>query len=207
MILPLRSNLETLIDSSVGLVPVDENTWKEVKNMTKRTITIMWLIGVGVMIVGGLLALFTSLALASHIGAATNNFQPGVNYVPDSTFWTLVSFIILGGIAALGSIVVQLVAWIGAVINTNRLVDKTWFNVLLWCGIAAIVLSLLTAGVGTLVGWGLMIAYLVGGPDGMAAEPMLLRATPTAPPQTFATTWSPQTFAPTEPPKTLAPAG
>ena len=157
--------------------------------MTKRTITITWLVGIGVMIGGGLLALFTALALASHIGALTNNFQPGVTYAPDSTFWALVSFIILGGIAVLGGIVTQFVAWVGAVINTNRLVDKTWFNILLWCGVAGIVLSLLTAGLGTLVGWGLMIAYLVGGPDGMAVEPMMLR--PTAP----------------EPPRTLAPTG
>jgi hypothetical protein len=154
--------------------------------MTKRTITILWLIGVGVMIVGGLLALFSSLALASHIGAFTVNDQYN-NYVPDSTFWALVSFIILGGIAVLGGIVVQFVAWIGAVLNTNQLVDKTWFNVLLWCGIAAIVLSLLS-GLGALVGWGLMIVYLVGGPDGMAVAPMLLRATPTEPPKTLAPT-------------------
>jgi hypothetical protein len=154
--------------------------------MTKRTITILWLIGVGVMIVGGLLALFSSLALASHIGAFTVNYQYN-NYVPDGTFWALVSFIILGGIAILGGIVTQFVAWIGAVINTNRLVDKTWFNVLLWCGVAGIVLSLLS-GLGALVGWGLMIVYLVGGPDGMAVEPMLLRATPTEPPRTFAAT-------------------
>ena len=154
--------------------------------MTKRTITNLWLIGVGVMIVGGLLALFCSLALASHIGAFTVNYQYN-NYVPDSTFWALVSFIILGGIAVLGGIVVQFVAWIGAILNTNRLVDKTWFNVLLWCGIGGIVLSLLS-GLGALVGWVLMIVYLVSGPDGMAVEPMLLRATPTEPPKTLAPT-------------------
>ena len=156
--------------------------------MTKRTITITWLVGIGVMIGGGLLALFTGLALASHIGAYTNNFQPGVTYVPDSTFWGLVSFVILGGIAVLGGIVAQFVAWIGAVINTNRLVDRTWFNVLLWCGVAGIVLNFV-GGFGALLGWGLMIVYLIGGPDGMAVEPMMLR--PTAP----------------EPPRTLAPTG
>lgn len=154
--------------------------------MTKRNITIMWLIGIGTMIVGGLLALFSSLALASHIGAFTATYQYN-NYVPDGTFWALVSFIILGGIAVLGGIVVQVVAWIGAVINTNRLVDKTWFNVLLWCGVAALVLTLFT-GLGTLIGWGLMIVYLVGGPDGMTVEPTLLRATPTEPPRTLAPT-------------------
>ena len=157
--------------------------------MTKRTITITWLVGIGVMIGGGLLALFTALALASHIGAFTNNFQPGVTYVPDSTFWALVSFTILGGIAILGGIVAQFVAWIGAVINTNRLVDRTWFNVLLWCGVAGIVLNFI-GGFGALLGWVLMIVYLVGGPDGMAVEPMMLRPT-----------------APVEPPRTLAPTG
>jgi hypothetical protein len=89
----------------------------------------------------GLLALFTALALASHIGAFAANFQSST-YVPDSTFWVLVSFIVLGGIVVLGGIAVQLVAWIGAVINTNRLVDKTWYNVLLWGGVAGIVFSL-----------------------------------------------------------------
>ena len=141
------------------------------------------------MVGGGLLALFTGLALASHIGALTNNFQSGATYVPDSTFWTLVSFAILGAIAVLGGIVTQFVAWIGAVINTNHLADKTWFNILLWCGVAAIVLNLLS-GLGTIAGWVLMIVYLVGGPDGMAVEPMMLRPT-----------------APVEPPRTLAPTG
>ena len=148
----------------------------------------MWLVGIGVMIGGGLLALFTALALASHIGAFTANYQFN-NYVPDSTFWALVSFIILGGIAVLGGLVTQFVAWIGAVINTNRLVDKTWFNILLWCGVAGIVLNFIGA-LGALLGWGLMIVYLVGGPDGMAEQPMMMRPT-----------------APVEPPRTLAPTG
>jgi hypothetical protein len=155
--------------------------------MTKRTITILWLIGAGVLVVGGLLALFSSLALASHVGTLTNNYQPGVTMYPDGYFWTLVSFIVLGGVAVVGGGIVQFVAWIGAVINTNRLVDKTWFNILLWCGIVGIVLGPLF-GLGALFWWGLMIAYLVGGPDGMAIEPMMLRATPTEPPKTLAPT-------------------
>ncbi len=136
--------------------------------MTKRTITTWWLIGAIVMIVGGILALFSSLALVPHIQSLTANFTLNT-FVPDSYFWTLVSLIILGGIAVLGGIVVQFVAWIGAVINTNRLADKTWFNVLLWCGIVGIVLGPLF-GLGALFWWGLMIAYLVGGPDGTASR-------------------------------------
>ncbi len=155
--------------------------------MTKRTITIWWLIGAGISIFGGLLTLFCSLALVPHIQSLTNNFQPDITFVPDGYFWTLISFIIFGCITILAGFIAQFVAWIGAVISTNRLVDKTWFNVLLWCGIASIVLSPLF-GLGALVWWGLMIAYLVGGPDGYAVESMLMRATPTEPPKTLAPT-------------------
>jgi hypothetical protein len=154
--------------------------------MTKRTITTWWLIGAIVMIVGGILALFSSLALVTHIGDLTANFQ-SKSFVPDSYFWTLISLIVLGGIAVMGGIAVQFVAWIGAVINTNRLADKTWFNILLWGGIVGVVLGPLF-GLGAMFWWGLMIAYLVGGPDGMAEAPPLLRATPTAPPKTLAPT-------------------
>jgi hypothetical protein len=164
--------------------------------MTKRTITITWLVGIGVMIVGGLVVLFTGLAIASHIGAATNNFQSGVTYVPDSPFWGLVSVILLGIVAIIAGFITQFVAWIGAVINTNRLADKTWFNIMLWVGIAAIVLNLLS-GLGTLLGWGLMIVYLIGGPDGTTMEPMMLRTAPYEPPRP----------APVEPPRPLAPTG
>ncbi len=174
--------------------------------MTKRTITITWLTGIGVMIVGGLLVLFTGLAMGAHIGVATNNFQPGYNYIPDSTFWGLASLILLGIVAVVGGFITQFVAWIGAVINTNRLADKTWFNIVLWVGIAAIVLNLM-GGLGTLLGWGLMIVYLIGGPDGTAMEPMMFRPmAPVEPPRPVAPV-EPLRPAPVEPPKPLAPTG
>ena len=43
-------------------------------------------------------------------------------------------------------------------------------------------------GVGILLWWGVMIAYLGNGPDGMAVEPKLLTATPSEPPKTLAPT-------------------
>jgi len=155
--------------------------------MTKRTITIIWLTGIGVMILGGLLSLFTALALVSHIGVAAYHLHLGVNYIPDGTFWGLLSLIILGGIAVLGGFITQFVAWVGAVINTNLLADKTWFNIMLWVGVASIVLTFIT-GIGSLVGWALMIVYLIGGPDGTAMEPMVLRTTPVEPPRPLAPT-------------------
>ena len=154
--------------------------------MTKRTITIWWLVGAIVMIVGGFLALFSLLAFAPHLQNLSNNGEYN-NFVPDSTFWTLLSLIILGGIAVIGGIVVQFVAWLGAVMNTNQLVDKTWFNLLLWVGIVGIVLSPFL-GLGGLIWWGVMIVYLVGGPDGTVRELPPLSAVPTEPPKTLAPT-------------------
>jgi len=62
----------------------------------------------------------------------------------------------------------------GALFNTHLLADRTWFKVLLWVGIAGIVTSPVV--VGGLVWWGLMLAYLVGGPDGTAPAPASLPA-------------------------------
>ena len=49
-------------------------------------------------------------------------------------------------------------AWIGAVVNTSRLEDKTWFVVLL-------VLGLLSFG------FIAMLVYILAGPDGTATTP------------------------------------
>jgi hypothetical protein len=48
-------------------------------------------------------------------------------------------------------------SWVGALLNTSRLDDKTWFVVLL-------VLGLVSAG------WVAMIAYVLAGPDGTAQD-------------------------------------
>lgn len=65
-------------------------------------------------------------------------------------------------IAGAVGITLQLVAWIGALVNTYRLEEKTWFAILLAGGIIGL-------GFG-LVGFAVMIAYVVAGPDGMAVR-------------------------------------
>lgn len=58
--------------------------------------------------------------------------------------------------------VVELVAWVGAVLNTYRLADRTWFVVLLAGGLL---------GIGSgLIGFAVMVAYLIAGPDGTGIE-------------------------------------
>jgi hypothetical protein len=73
------------------------------------------------------------------------------------------------GIAVVGGIAAQFIAWIGAVLNTHKLENKTWFNLMLWGGIVGLVIFLLF-GLGVLFWWGVMIAYLIAGPDGIAVQ-------------------------------------
>ena len=58
----------------------------------------------------------------------------------------------------LGGIIAGIVAWIGALLNTVQLPDKTWFVLLL-------VLGLLSFG------FFAMVAYVIAGPDSAQQEP------------------------------------
>ena len=60
---------------------------------------------------------------------------------------------IVGILAVIGGALGQFVAWIGAVLNTSRLADKTWFILLLVLGLVSF---------GSIA----MVVYLVAGPDG-----------------------------------------
>jgi hypothetical protein len=152
--------------------------------MRKPTITTIWLIGVAVTVVGLIVAgVATGLLLANggtYVPAANGN---GYDFVPrtDGYFWTTVGFIIAGGFIALVGIVAQLVAWVGAVVNTSGFRDKTWFYVLLVGGLIGLVFGLAQFAV--------MIAYVIAGPDGTAQrepwqpaqEPPTRQTTPLAP--------------------------
>jgi hypothetical protein len=45
---------------------------------------------------------------------------------------------IVGILAVIGGALAQVIAWIGAVLNTSRLEDKTWFIVLLVLGLLSV---------------------------------------------------------------------
>jgi hypothetical protein len=129
----------------------------EVINMTKRTVTTIF-VGSLLAIFGGLVLGFAAAFVASATGALVMN-GPDVTGV-QSTFlgWGMVGLMIVGGLAMIGGAIGQFVAWIGAVLNTVRLEDKTWFIVLLILGLMSF-------------GFIAMLAYVVAGPDGTAPAP------------------------------------
>ena len=152
--------------------------------MRKPTITRIWLIGVAVFIVGLIVAgIATGLMLTNagyFVPAASGN---GYDFIPrtDGYFWTTVGFIIAGCVIAAVGAVAQLVAWVGALLNTYALRDRTWFYVLLVGGLVGLAFGLAHFAV--------MITYVIAGPDGVAGneprfpmqEPPMPRATPLAP--------------------------
>jgi hypothetical protein len=105
-----------------------------------------------VVVAGAVLAL-AAVWLAYANGAFVMNGPDVVGLSASPVAWAIVGVAILAGLAVMGGFIGGLVSWIGALLNTAQLNDKTWFIVLL-------VLGLMSFGI---VG---MIAYVIVGPDG-----------------------------------------
>ena len=129
--------------------------------MTKSTVTRTWIVGLAVL-AAGLVVVGVSVGLMLALGGQFNPAPSGDGYdfVPtmDGFFWSTVGFIVLGSAAVLAGGLIQLAAWVGALVNTNRLSDKTWFAVLLVGGLLGVIFAP--------IGFAAMVAYLVAGPDG-----------------------------------------
>jgi hypothetical protein len=122
----------------------------EVGAVSKSTITRTF-VGSLVALAGGLILLVT----AGGIAYANGNFimdgadVVGVQSTPGG--WALILLAVVGLLAMIGAVIAQFVAWIGAVINTSELQDKTWFIILLVCGLLSF-------------GFIAMVIYLIAGP-------------------------------------------
>ena len=107
--------------------------------MSKSTITRLF--------VGGVVSLAVGLVLV--LAAVWAAFASGLAVT--------VTLVALGSLAMLAGAAGAVVSWIGAVLNTALLEDKTWFVSLLVLGLC---------GVGVLA----MAAYLLYGPDGTRGD-------------------------------------
>ena len=127
--------------------------------MRKSTVTRTWLGGL-VLLAVGLLAAGVSIGLMLAYGGTFTKAATGNTYafVPsyDNVFWTTTGIMIAGFAAAAIGGLVQLVAWIGALVNTYQLRDKTWFAVVLAGGLLGLAFGL--------IGFAAMVAYLIAGP-------------------------------------------
>ena len=125
--------------------------------MSQSVITRLFVGGLGALIAGVVAATFCVFwAFASGGFVVSGHDVVGVNGTGFT--WTLVGLIVASGFVMLGGIIAGIVAWIGALLNTVQLPDKTWFVLLL-------VLGLLSFG------FFAMVAYVIAGPDSAQQEP------------------------------------
>jgi len=122
-----------------------------VVEVSKRTITRVFL-GSTIAFVAGLILLL----VAASLGYARDGFMmhgPDVMGVRSNPFgWSAVALTTLAVLVMLGAAVAQFIAWVGALMATVQLDDKTWFVVLLVLGLISF-------------GFLSMLAYVVAGPD------------------------------------------
>ena len=120
--------------------------------MNKRTVTRIFLSSVTAVIAGAVLA-FAAVLIAFANGALVMRGPDVIGVQATPLAWTMVGLGVVAILAMIAGFVGGLVAWIGALLNTSQLQDKTWFVLLL-------VLGLFSFGLVA------MIAYVMGGPDG-----------------------------------------
>ena len=123
--------------------------------MTKATITRLFL-GSVVAVVAGILLAIVALVAAFASGAFVMDGPDVVGVEATPAAWTAFGVGLIATLAVIGGSIGGLVSWIGALLNTAQIADKTWFIVLL-------VLGLLSFGLVA------MIAYVIAGPDGTVA--------------------------------------
>lgn len=120
--------------------------------MTKSTITRLF-VGSVLAIAGGLVLSALAGLLALATGSLIYN-GPDVVGIQETAFgWAMIIAATIGVFVMAGGAIAQFVAWIGAVLNTAKLEDKTWFIVLLLLGLFSF-------------GFIAMLIYVIGGPDG-----------------------------------------
>ena len=120
--------------------------------MSKPTV-IKLFVGSAVAFVAGVLLALGAVWFAYANGAFVMSGPDVTGIQPTAFAWSTVGLLVLATLAIIGGLIGGLVSWIGALLNTAQVDDKTWFIVLL-------VLGLMSFGIVA------MIAYVIGGPDG-----------------------------------------
>jgi hypothetical protein len=124
--------------------------------MTKPTISRLFVGGV-VAVVAGLVLGFAAIwiAYANDVFVMNGSDVTGVHF---SNFaGALIGLGVIGLLGIVGGAIAGMVAWIGALLNTAQLDDKTWFVLLLVLGLFSF-------------GFIAMLAYVIAGPDGTRRE-------------------------------------
>jgi hypothetical protein len=128
----------------------------EVADMTKSMIVkLFWGSLIGLVAGLVLMGITVALAINNHIFVMSGPDVTGIK--SGALSWTLLGLMGLAVLLLLFAAVAHFVAWIGAVLNTAHLPDKTWCVVLLVVGLLGLVFIA-------------TVAYVIAGPDGLKAK-------------------------------------
>ena len=122
--------------------------------MTKSTVAKIF-IGSLMTIVAGVFVVAIGFLIALSTGTLVMEGPDVTGFELSSAAPAAFSVALLGMLCIVAGAIGQFIAWIGALVNTSRLDDKTWFVILL-------VLGLLSFGFIP------MLVYVLAGPDGTA---------------------------------------
>jgi hypothetical protein len=126
--------------------------------MSKATSTRLFFGAIAAFAVGLVVAIAT--VVAAIAGGLVTTDGSSVVSVNGRVFAESLPWLLIATLVFAGGTVAALASWIGALLNTWQLDDKTWF-------VALLVLGLFSFG------WVAMVAYVIAGPD--ATTPSMAR--------------------------------
>lgn len=118
--------------------------------MSKAIVTRLFVAAVLAVVVG--LVIVVGAGMAALAEGAVTIGGPTVVTVNGTAFAGTLGWLLLGAVAIAAGALAAIASWIGALLNTAQLEDKTWFVALLVLGLFSL-------------GWAAMAAYVLAGPD------------------------------------------
>ena len=122
--------------------------------VAKSTITRLFAVSAVLVAAGAVIGTVAVIAALAN-GAVRIGGDPFISLDPGQVAGAVAWLVVASIVAAIGSIG-AMAAWAGALLNTSRLEDKTWFTAILGLGLVSF-------------GWIAMFVYVLKGPDSTKA--------------------------------------
>jgi hypothetical protein len=118
--------------------------------MSKSSITRLFAAAIAAVVLGLTIGIVGVVAALAN-GAVVIRGSEVVTLNGGPFAWAIAALIVASLVLAAGTLA-AIASWVGALLNTSRLDDKTWFVLLLVTGLVSL-------------GWVAMVAYIFAGPD------------------------------------------
>jgi hypothetical protein len=119
--------------------------------MSRTTISRLFVAAIASLVVG--LVIGIGAVVAALLGGAVVLGGPSFVTLQTGPLASALAALVVACLVITASTVAAAASWVGALLNTWRLDDKTWFVALLTLGLVSL-------------GWVAMVAYVVAGPEG-----------------------------------------